>query len=89
VLPTIDPNAQSTIVERVRGCARAHVGGTEGVVITVSTRMELHVGDDGMIGHSSFDPPLAPDVQACVSGTLSATRFAQPGTVTVSIDVTP
>jgi hypothetical protein len=51
--------------------------------------MELKLGDDGMVQKTTFDPPLAPDVQSCVAGTLQTTRFAQPGTVTVSIDVTP
>jgi hypothetical protein len=88
-LPAVDPNAQRTLVEKVRACARSHVEGSDGVTITVSTRMELVVGQDGMVKKSTFDPPLAPDVQACLGNTLRVTRFAQPGAVNVSIDVTP
>jgi hypothetical protein len=88
-LPAVDPNAQRTIIDRVRACARKNVEGADGVVITVSTQLELQIADDGMVSVATFDPPLKPEVSTCVSGTLYGTRFAQPGAVSVSIDVTP
>lgn len=85
----VDPNPEGTIVEQVRICARKRVEHTDGVVITVSTRLELHIGDAGMVTSAVFDPPLAPEVQACAASAIYGTRFSQPGAVSIAIDVTP
>ena len=85
----VDPNPERTIVDQVRACARKHVASADGVVITVSSRLELHVGDSGMVSSAIFEPPLAPEVQACAASAIYGTRFSQPGAVSVPIDITP
>jgi hypothetical protein len=85
----VDPNAERTIVDQVRACAAKHVEHADGVVITVSSRLDLRIGDTGMVSAAKFDPPLLPEVQECASRAIFGTRFAQPGAVNIPIDVTP
>ena len=87
--PLVDPNPQGTIADQVRACARKHVEHADGVVITVSTRLDLRVGDSGMVTTAIFEPPLAPEVQACAAHAIYGTRFGQAGNVSIAIDVTP
>jgi hypothetical protein len=85
----VDPNPEGTIADQVRACARKHVEHADGVVITVSTRLELRIGDTGMVTAAVFDPPLRAEVQACAASAIYGTRFSQPGAVSIGIDVTP
>ena len=85
----VDRDPERTIVDQVRACARKHVEPSDGVVITVSSRLELRVGDSGMVTGAVFNPPLAPEVQACAASAIYGTRFGQPGAVSIAIDVTP
>jgi hypothetical protein len=87
--PHADPNPEKTIAEAVRACARDHVEQTDSVVITVSSRLELRIGDGGMVESARFEPPLAPAVQACAARAIYGTRFSTPGAVSVPIDFTP
>ncbi len=84
----IDPDPERTIAEQIRACARKHVEHADGVVITVRSRLELRVGDSGMVTAAIFDPPLAPEVQSCAASAIYGTRFGQAGPVTIPIDVT-
>ena len=85
----VDPNPEGTIANQVRACERKHVEHADGVVITVSTRLELRIGDAGMVTAAVFDPPLRAEVQACAASAIYGTRFSQPGAVSIGIDVTP
>ena len=85
----VDANPEKTIVDQVLVCARKHVEHSDGVVITVSSRLELHIDDKGMVSSAVFDPPLSPEVTKCAASTIFGTRFAQPGAVSIPIDVTP
>jgi hypothetical protein len=85
----VDPNPEGTIAEQVRACARKHVEHGDGVVITVSTRLDLRIGDTGMVTAAVFDPPLRLEVQACAASAIYGTRFSQPGAASIAIDVTP
>jgi hypothetical protein len=85
----VDPNPEGTIGDQVRACARKHVEHGDGVVITVSTRLELRIGDSGMVTAAVFDPPLRAEVQACAASAIYGTRFSQPGAASIAIDVTP
>jgi hypothetical protein len=62
---------------------------TAGVVVTVSSRVELQVDSGGMVQSARFDPPLAPEVQECAAATIYRTRFDAPGPVSIPLDVTP
>jgi ferric-dicitrate binding protein FerR (iron transport regulator) len=84
-----DVNPEHTITMQVRACARDHLGQREGVVVTVVSRLEVTVGDSGMVTAARFDPPLAPDVITCSARAIYGTRFPKAGTVAIPIDVTP
>lgn len=84
----VDPDPEHTIIEQVRTCARKHVEHADGIVITVSSRLELRVGDSGMVTSAVFNPPLSPEVQSCAASVIYGTRFGQPGAVSIGIDVT-
>jgi FecR protein len=84
-----DPNPERSVVDQIRACARKHVEHADGVVITVSTRLELRIADSGMVSAAVFDPPLRAEVQACAATAIYGTRFPQAGSVSIPIDVTP
>ncbi len=87
--PQVDPNPERTITNAVRNCEGAHVAQATGVIVTVSTSLELRVGDSGMVQSARFDPPLAPDVQQCAVKAIYGTRFPTPGSISLPIDFTP
>jgi hypothetical protein len=87
--PRADPDPEKTISDAVHRCVRARVGQTTGVVVTVSTHVEIQVADTGMVSTAHFDPPLAPEVQECAAQTIYRTRFGTPGAVSILVDVTP
>jgi len=86
--PQVDPNPERTITDAVRACESTHVAQATGVVVTVRTSLELHVGDSGMVQSARFDPPLAPDVQQCAVRSIYGTRFSTPGSASIPIDFT-
>jgi hypothetical protein len=87
--PQADVDPDKTITEAVRACLRARVGQTTGVVLTVSSNVELTVADNGMVSAARFEPPLAPEVQQCAAKTIYRVRFSAPGAVRIPLDVTP
>jgi hypothetical protein len=81
-----DTDPEQKIAQAVKACARKHLEKSDGVVITVSSRLELRVGDRGIVESARFDPPLAPEVQQCAANTIYGVKFASPGAVTVPLD---
>ena len=55
------------------------------VRVTVSSSLELAVGDDGLVSGARFNPPLAPEIQTCASSVIYRTRFATSGKRSVPI----
>ncbi|HEY2509707.1 MAG TPA: FecR domain-containing protein [Polyangiaceae bacterium] len=86
---SVDPDPEKKIASAVRACARKHLEKSDGVVVTVSSRLDLRVGDKGTVEAARFDPPLAPEVQECAAGAIYGVRFSAPGAVSVPIDFTP
>jgi hypothetical protein len=58
----------------------------ENVTILVRTTLHLMLGDDGWVQSARFDPPVAPDVNACAAQSIYRTRFDHGGNVTLSVD---
>jgi hypothetical protein len=87
--PQADVDPDKTITDAVRACLRARVGQTTGVVLTVSSNVELTVADNGMVSAARFEPPLAPEVQQCAAQTIYRVRFSAPGAIRIPLDVTP
>ena len=85
----VDPDPEHKIAAAVRACARKRVEKSDGVVVTVSSRLDLRVGDKGIVESARFDPPLAPEVQECAASAIYGVRFSAPGAVSVPIDFTP
>jgi hypothetical protein len=57
------------------------------VTVVVSTTVRLGVGADGSVTSARFDPPVAPDVNACASAVIYKTRFAHGGSVSIPVDL--
>jgi hypothetical protein len=55
--------------------------------VSVSTTLRLSLRDDGSVRSARFDPPVAPDVNACAAQSIYQMRFAHGGSAAVSIDV--
>ncbi len=83
---TADPNAQAGIATAVRACLaeRLHV---DSVTVVVSTTLILQVHEDGSVGSARFDPPVAPDVNACAAESIYRARFTHGGAVSIPISV--
>ena len=80
-----DPNAEATVAAAVRACM-AERPRPENVTIEVSTSLHLDLNDDGTVHAARFDPPVAPDVNACAAPSIYRTRFQHPGAATIRID---
>ncbi|HZU83765.1 MAG TPA: hypothetical protein VE987_12645 [Polyangiaceae bacterium] len=79
-----DPNAQAAISAAVRACMaeRLHA---EDVTVVVSTTLYLDLQDDGSVRSARFEPPVAPDVNACAARSIYKTRFTHAGAVTIPV----
>jgi hypothetical protein len=58
----------------------------ENVTILVNTTLSLTLGDDGWVQSARFDPPVAPDVNACAAQSIYRTHFDHGGNVTLAVD---
>jgi hypothetical protein len=81
-----DPNAEATLASTVRACFAARPSAAN-VTVSVSTTLRLALRDDGSVRSARFDPPVAPDVNACAAQSIYRTRFAHGGSAAVSIDI--
>ncbi|MBV9946841.1 MAG: hypothetical protein JOZ69_08345 [Myxococcales bacterium] len=53
--------------------------------VTISTTLYLELRDDGTVRSARFDPPVAPDVNACVARSMYRTRFTHGGALTIPL----
>jgi hypothetical protein len=83
--PQPDPNAEATIARAVRACIAVRPPAA-GVKLTVSTIIDMTVGDDGAVQRARFDPPLAPETQACATAAIYRVHFTHGGAVSIPID---
>jgi hypothetical protein len=58
----------------------------ENVTVSVSTTLHLTLHEDGSVQSARFDPPVAPDVNACAAQSIYKTRFAHGGAATIAVD---
>lgn len=59
------------VTQHIQGCFRRHTSGGGPVSIEATTRVSLEVQPNGLILGVSLDPPLAPQVEACVASELA------------------
>lgn len=84
-IATPDPHAESTIARAVRACLAARPP-APGVKLIVSTVIDLQVNDEGTVQLAHFNPPLAPEAQACATAAIYRVRFTRSATVSIPID---
>lgn len=63
--------AIARVTEQIQGCFRRHTSGQGPVSIEAATHVSLEVQPSGLILGVSLDPPLAPQVEACVASALA------------------
>lgn len=81
-----DPNAQASIAAAVRSCFAERVH-ADNVTVLVSTTLFLQLHEDGSVSSARFEPPVAPDVNACSAESIYRARFTHGGTVTIPVSV--
>lgn len=88
VAPKPELKPKDAVVQAVRSCVASRVQlGQQGVRVTVSSTLHLKVGASGSVESARFDPPLDPEVQTCAAATIYATKFGDPGPLTIPIEV--
>jgi hypothetical protein len=85
--PAVDPAAPATVAAAVRACMPARTS-PENVTVVVKTLLHLDLDAEGNVQHARFDPPVAPEVNACAAAVIYRTRFAHGGGADVPIDFT-
>jgi hypothetical protein len=83
--PSPDPNAEATLAAAVRACL-AERPSAANVTVSVATTLRLGLRDDGSVRSAWFDPPVAPDVNACAVQSIYKMRFAHGGAASIAID---
>jgi hypothetical protein len=86
VSPTEVP-ADVAIASAVRSCLAGRPR-ADNVTVVVSTTIHLALRSDGTVRSARFDPPVAPDVNACATGAIYKARFARGGSVEIPVDLT-
>jgi ferric-dicitrate binding protein FerR (iron transport regulator) len=81
-----EPTPEEAISSAVRRCM-AERPRADNVTVVVNTTLRLELADDGTVRFARFDPPVAPDVNACSTGAIYREHFGRNGTVTVAIPI--
>jgi hypothetical protein len=84
--PAGDPNAQGAVGAAVRACMAERLHADD-VTVVVTATLYLQIGDDGLVRSARFEPPVAPDVNACAARSIYKTRFTHSGAVTIPLSV--
>jgi hypothetical protein len=80
------PTPLERLSTAVRSCAdQANHGGTGSV--TISSMLTVDVKDDGLARLASFDPPLEPNLQACVAAAVYSIQWGRPGANRIPIEL--
>jgi hypothetical protein len=85
--PPTEVDAGDAIAAAVRSCLAGRPR-ADNVTVVVSTTVHLALGSDGRVKSARFDPPVAPDVNACASGAIYQARFSHAGSVDIPVDLT-
>jgi ferric-dicitrate binding protein FerR (iron transport regulator) len=82
-----EPSPEEIISNAVRACM-AERPRADNVTVVVSTTLRLDLADDGTVRFARFDPPVAPDVNACSAQAIYRERFGRGGAIAIPIDFT-
>jgi hypothetical protein len=87
--PVAPVRPEQALTDAIRGCARERQATLPpGVALTVTSRLEVQVGEHGTVERAQFDPPLAPELRDCAARAIYATHFPASGPVSIPIDFT-
>ena len=86
VLAAADPNAEAVVAGAVRACMAERLHADD-VTVVVSATLYLQLNDDGSVRIARFEPPVAPDVNACAAQSIYKTHFTHGGGVTIPVSV--
>ncbi len=78
-------DAASILAAAVRECL-ANRPRAENVTVVVHSTLYLEAAEDGVVQSARFDPPVAPDVNACAAPAIYKTRLPHAGELAVPID---
>lgn len=78
---------RDAIVEAVKTCASTLVKGGN-VTVTVNSTLKLTIGAAGEVTAARFDPPLAPEVQACAAAAIYKVKLVNEPDTNVSLPIT-
>jgi hypothetical protein len=78
-------SAEQAVTSAVRGCM-AERPSAENVTVVVSTTLHLDLNDDGTVRAARFEPPVAPDVNACAAAAIYRARFTHGGAAALPVD---
>ncbi len=84
------PTPTEIIMDAVRSCSDRDVGerlraGT--VPVTINSTLSIDVAADGVPSLARFDPPLVRELQDCISLAVYRTRWSEPGSHAVPIEL--
>jgi hypothetical protein len=84
--PPVQPTALERFATAVRTCAEQKThGGT--ATVTIRSTMTFEVKEDGFPKLTTFDPPLVPDLQACVANAAYGIQWSGPGPLRIPIEL--
>lgn len=81
-----DPNAEAVIAGAVRTCMAERLHADD-ITVVVTTTLYLQLNDDGSVRAARFEPPVAPDVNACAAQSIYGTRFTRGGAAAIAVSV--
>ncbi len=82
---SVDARATESIRTAARACAAVRESSNE-VRVSVSSKLTLHVGPDGVVQMARFEPPLTPEAQDCAGKTIYKTHFG-PAAAAHDVDI--
>jgi len=84
-VPSEPVTATSALASAIRECLKQQPH-PENVRVAFSSTLYLRVGGDGSVRSARFDPPVAPDVNACAAPQIYSAHFDTGGAITIPID---
>jgi hypothetical protein len=75
----------ASLAAAIRNCLKEQPH-ADNVTVAFESTLYLQVGEDGAVRSARFDPPVAPDVNACAAPLIYGARFDGGGAMTVPID---
>ena len=83
--PVPDHDAAAAIASGVRSCMAVRQS-AENVTLVVNTTLHIDLDEAGNARAARFDPPVAPDVNACSAPFIYRTRWTHRGSADVPVD---